>query len=255
MAPIGKNHLIAACLAIVAGFAGCGDKEQPKPRTGAIATPPVATPAAPSTSSAPLPTSSVPAAAAAPPAAVLPSATAPEPTPSAAAPATAPLAAAATAPTLAAPSPPALTAGSSPTPVPAPAPAILASQEFSNDPSLRADILEVKRVSGGALLVKWRLSRPAAASAGGLAAPADEKGVYHSFSWSNVYVTDPAENKKYSGLKDSGGHWIGQGDNKTYARGQQQAMWMKFPAPPAPSTKVSFVFSGFAPFDDLPVSQ
>ena len=132
---------------------------------------------------------------------------------------------------------------------------MLASQEYSNDPSLRGDILEVKRVSGGALLVKWRLSRPATASGGGLAAPVDDKGVYHSFSWSHVYVTDPAENKKYSGLKDSQGHWIGQGDNKTYGRGQQQAMWMKFPAPPAASTKVSFVFSGFPPFDDLPVAQ
>ena len=126
-------------------------------------------------------------------------------------------------------------------------------KQFNNDPDLRCDILEVKRASGGALLVKWRLSRPTV-STSGLATKADDKAIYHSFSWSGVYVTDPAENKKYSGLKDSQGHWLSQGDNKTYAPGQQQVMWMKFPAPPGSSTKVGFVFPGFAPFDDLPVS-
>ena len=130
---------------------------------------------------------------------------------------------------------------------------MIASQQFNNDPDLRCDILEVKRASGGALLVKWRLSRPAA-STSGLVAKADDKTTYHSFSWSGVYVIDPAENKKYSGLKDSQGHWLGQGENKSYSPGQQQVMWMKFPAPPASSTKVGFVFPGFAPFDDLPVS-
>ena len=237
MFPICKKYAIATFLVIIAGLVGCGDKEQPKPRTTVAMPPPVmpAQPPASSTPAAPL---------LAPQAAV-----APAQAPSPAVVAAAPQVAGAVAPAPAAPAP-----AASATAAPA-AQSVLASQDFSNDPNLRADVLEVKRVSGGALLVKWRLLRPAAVSGGGLAAPTDDKAIHHSFSWSGVYVTDPAENKKYSGLKDSQGSWIGQGDNKNYAPGQQQVMWMKFPAPPAASTKISFVFHGFPPFDDLPVAQ
>ena len=68
------------------------------------------------------------------------------------------------------------------------------------------------------------------------------------------YFTDATENKKYSGLRDSAGAWLAQGDSKFYAPGDQQAMWMKFPAPPETSTRVTFVFAGFPPFEDVPVA-
>ena len=165
----------------------------------------------------------------------------PTPAPSATAPVAAPQPAPASAPV---PAPPA-----------AAAQVVLASQEYSQNPNLRCDILEVKRVSGGALLVKWRLSRPPALASGGLTAQVDDKKIYYTWSWSQVYITDPAENKKYSGLRDSTGGWIGQGDSKHYGTGEQQGIWMKFPAPPATSAKISFVFPGFPPFDDLPVAQ
>lgn len=159
-----------------------------------------------------------------------------------------------------APTTPALAPPLAPAPAPAPAQPVapvqvaLASQEFSENPNLRCDILEVKRVSGGALLIKWRLSRVPAAGTSGITAQADDKKIYHTWSWSSVYFTDPAENKKYSGLKDSAGAWIGQGDSKHYGIGDQQGIWMKFPAPPATSAKIAFVFPGFPPFDDLPVA-
>jgi hypothetical protein len=163
-----------------------------------------------------------------------------------------------------APAPAPSTTAPAPQPAAAPAPApaqpaapaqiVLASQEYSLSPNLRCDILEVKRVSGGVLLIKWRLSRPPAAAAGGLTAQADDKKIWHGFSWSGIYYTDPAENKKYSSLKDSAGNWIAQGEDKHYGAGEQQVFWMKFPAPPATSTKIAFVFPGFPPFDDLPVA-
>ena len=34
---------------------------------------------------------------------------------------------------------------------------VIASAQYSADPDLRCDLLEVKRVSGGALLVRWRI--------------------------------------------------------------------------------------------------
>lgn len=144
--------------------------------------------------------------------------------------------------------------GTSPTVITS-APSVLATQEFNSDPNLRCDVVEVKRVSGGALLIKWRLANRAAEAGGGGLAADPAKKIYHEFSWNAVYLTDAAENKKYLGLKDSAGSWIGQGDNKYYASGEQQTMWMKFPAPPPTSTKITFVFPGFPPFEDLPVSQ
>ena len=150
------------------------------------------------------------------------------------------------------------TAGQTATPASAPAAApaqpVLATQEFSEDPSLRAEVLEVKRVSGPALLIKWRLARVPAAGGSGLEAQPEAKPTHHQFSWSDVYFTEASENKKYFGLKDSAGGWIGQGENKNYTPGQQQVMWLKFPAPPETSTKITFVFPGFAPFEDLTIS-
>jgi hypothetical protein len=134
-------------------------------------------------------------------------------------------------------------------------PAPLASQQYNQNPDLRCDVLEVRRVSGGALLVRWRLIRTAAAAGGGGLVAGDKPApIYHNWNWDGVYFTDPAENKKYAGLKDSAGQWISQGDAKYYAPGEQQVIWMKFPAPPPSSSKVTFVFPGFPPFEDLLVS-
>jgi hypothetical protein len=133
-------------------------------------------------------------------------------------------------------------------------PAPLASQQYNQNSDLRCDVLEVRRVSGGALLIRWRLIRAAAAAGGGLVAGQQPATIYHNWVWDGVYFTDPAENKKYEGLKDSAGQWISQGDAKYYAPGDQQGVWMKFPAPPPSSNKITFVFPGFPPFEDLPVS-
>jgi hypothetical protein len=157
------------------------------------------------------------------------------------APAPAPQAPVATSPAPAS-QPPAAGPAPAPSP-PAIRPTVLASQEFNSDPTLKCDVLEVKRVSGNALLVRWRLSKVAATGR-----------PYHAFEWDDTYFIDPVENKKYFGLRDSAGTWIAQGRNMTYDSGDQQAMWIKFPAPPATSNKIMFVFPGFPPFEDLPVS-
>ena len=168
----------------------------------------------------------------------------------------APEAPAATTAAPAAASAPAAAATPAPPPPPAASPAaapaaVLARQSFSTDPDLSCEILEVRRVSGGALLVRWRLIRPSAAA--GLAADASPS-IFHTWSWDEVYFTDAAENKKYAGLKDSAGNWLGGGASKNYKPGEQQAMWMKFPAPPPTSTRITFVFQGFPPFEDVPVA-
>jgi len=135
-----------------------------------------------------------------------------------------------------------------------PSNSVLASAQYSQDPDLRCDLLEVKRVSGGALLVRWRVVNTAGAGAGGLTATA-AKPIRYDFGWPELFYIDPAENKRYQFLTDSGGNrildvWYGD-----LAPGQQRVNWAKFPAPPASSTKISLSLPKFPPFEDVPVSQ
>jgi len=170
--------------------------------------------------------------------------TAPESSPQAATPAQ-PAAAPAAQP---APPPAAAPAGPAVAVIP---PAGLANSQSSKDPDLRCDLMEVRRVSGGALLIKWRLVN---------AAPQAKTLSYYSgwnvrYNPAALYYIDPAENKKYSNLTDTDGNGIlavFQGD---IPPGEQRGSWAKFPAPPATSGKISVNIPDFPPFEDVSISQ
>ena len=119
----------------------------------------------------------------------------------------------------------------------------IATGNYSGNSAIRADLLEVRRVSGGALLVKWRVTNTSA-----------DKPAAYDFSWTDIYYVDPAENKKYGYLTDSEGNrildiWWG-----TLQPGEQKENWAKFPAPPPTSSKISITLPKFPPFEDAPVS-
>jgi hypothetical protein len=135
------------------------------------------------------------------------------------------------------------------------APTAIASAQSSLDPNLRADLLEVKRVSGGALLVRWRLVNTTSAPSSGLVANATPKPIlYNSWGWNDLYYTDPAENKKYSFLTDTDGGQLLDVYIGSYNAGEQRDNWAKFPAPPGTSSKVTIYIPKFPPFEDVPVS-
>jgi hypothetical protein len=139
-------------------------------------------------------------------------------------------------------------APAAPDPAPAPDPAqakpgaVIASAQYSNDPTLRCDLLEVKRVSGGALLARWRFVN------------IGTKPVGYDFSWDDIYYIDPAGNKKYSNLTIDGKRildmWWG-----TLPPGEQRVMWAKYPAPAPTSKRISLNIPKFTPFEDVPVSE
>lgn len=130
---------------------------------------------------------------------------------------------------------------------------VLASAEYSNDPDLRCDLLEVKRVSGGALNIRWRVVNTVGQGSG--LTGTTGKSINYNYSWDQLYFTDPAENKKYGFLTDSGGNRIVHVYSGPYAAGQQRTNWAKFPAPPASSKKISIYIPQFPPFDDVPISE
>jgi hypothetical protein len=144
---------------------------------------------------------------------------------------------------------------------PAAATTVLATAQSSEDPDLRCDLLEVKRISGGALIVRWRIvnaaGQPNASATGGFANQTPAKAIHYGFSgWDQLYYIDPAENKKYLPLTDSQSNRILDVPyDLTLQPGQQRLNWAKFPAPPAGSTKISISIPNFAPFEDAPVAQ
>jgi hypothetical protein len=131
---------------------------------------------------------------------------------------------------------------------------VLASAQYSADPDLRCDLLEVKRVSGGTLMIRWRIINTTAAS-GGLTG-ASGKSVRYTFHWEDVYYIDPAENKKYQFLTDSGGNRILDIFEGDLAAGAQRLNWARFPAPPESSLKISFSIPKCSPpLDDIAIAK
>lgn len=129
---------------------------------------------------------------------------------------------------------------------------VIASETFSADPALRCDLLEVRRVSGGAVRVKWRLVNTSEKTM-----TTEGKTISYYFSgWENLYYVDPAENKKYESLTDTAGNRIlDVVYSHHFKAGEQLAQWAKFPAPPPTSSKITVYIPKFTPFEDVPVSQ
>lgn len=136
---------------------------------------------------------------------------------------------------------------------PAAAQTVLASAEFSADPDLRCDLLEVKRVSGGALLVRWRITNTADQGSGLTAN--EPKQIYYNFEWNQLYFIDPQQNKKYEFLTDSQGNRILEMYSGYIKAGEHRTNWAKFPAPPPSSNLISVSIPKFPPFEDVPVAQ
>ena len=139
-------------------------------------------------------------------------------------------------------------------PAGAPSAPPIASAQYGADPDLRCDLLEVKRVSGGAVLIRWRVVNTAGSAAAGLAA-SQPKQINYDFNWPEIYYIDPAENKKYNFLTDAEGQRILDVYWGNLAAGQQRGNWAKFPAPPATSKRISVNIPKFPPFEDVPVAE
>jgi hypothetical protein len=137
----------------------------------------------------------------------------------------------------------------------------IATSYFATDPDLHCDLLQAKRISGGAVMITWRLINSAAPPTASLSGTTTAKRIYYNMGAGDheggFYFVDPAENKKYFILTDSANHMIaGIPGTMNLDPGQQSMRWAKLPAPPATSSKISISVPGCAPpFEDVPLSQ
>jgi hypothetical protein len=118
-------------------------------------------------------------------------------------------------------------------------------------------LLQVKRMVGDTLLVRWRttnIGQEGRRLSGGDGDSTDE----HSLT-AGAYLVDPVSNKKYVVLRDtenapaSSTHGHGQG--VTLRSGQFLDSWAIFPGPPPEVEKISVYLPGVPPFESVPIAK
>lgn len=120
---------------------------------------------------------------------------------------------------------------------------------------LRVDIVELKRSSGGTVMMKFTLVNNSKEDVGfgghwlGDSAVGDTD--YRAVG--AVHLIDPVGKKKYFVMRDAEQKCVCSRDLGSVAAGEKTNLWAKFPAPPADVQKVSIVVPHFTPMDDVPI--
>lgn len=219
-----RQHIVSVILFLFVVFLmiqACDKKEEAK----TVAPAPVAQAPAPTTQSAqPTP---APSAEAQPPAAA--------PAPQAAAPAAAPSAA-------------------PPAPQAAPAKSALATAE-GETPGARVEVQELKRVSGGTVMLRFVMINDAdkRLSFGHNFAQPGISGDYANIA--GVHLLDPVGKKKYLVIRDTQNNCDCSKGLKDLDAKSRVNLWARFPAPPDNVEKIAVVIPHFTPMDDVPLSR
>ena len=122
-------------------------------------------------------------------------------------------------------------------------------------PGLRVDITELKRSSGGTVMMKFVLTNNSKEKLSlcchWLGDSAFGNPDYSSVG--AVHLIDPVGKKKYFVIRDVDHQCICSRDIATVPAGEKTNLWAKFPAPPPDVQKVSIVVPHFTPMDDVAI--
>jgi hypothetical protein len=138
-------------------------------------------------------------------------------------------------------------------PAAAPASAAIASAEGEQQ-GRRADVTELKRLSGGTISLKFTMINDG-----------DEIAFHAQYGDANhprdfgsiggVALVDPVGKKKYPVVRDSDDACLCSRDIPNMAKMSRLNLWAKLPAPPENVRKISISIPHFAPMDDVSISQ
>jgi hypothetical protein len=229
---------VAFGLALLISLSGCKKEEtkqvsqppapppsaQVPPPTPAPSTPPPAASPAPSTAAAPAPTTS----------AAAETSTSPSPSAPSAQP----------------------TAGS-PTSSAQPAPSAAGKAIATSDgekPGSRVEIQELKRVSGGTVMLRFALINDADQQLN-FGYDFGQQGTQDFANVGGVHLIDAVGKKKYFVVRDSQNQCDCSRNLKDLAPKSRVNLWARFPAPPDNVDKITVVVPHFSPMDDAPISR
>jgi hypothetical protein len=134
-------------------------------------------------------------------------------------------------------------------------PAILATTD-GETPGIRAEIVELKRVSGGTVNLKFVLINDTEKSLDfGYAFGDSANSSIDYNSIGGVHLIDAAGKKKYFVIRDSEKKCVCSRDLKGVTPKSRMNLWAKFPAPPENVEKITVVIPHFIPMDDVPISR
>jgi hypothetical protein len=153
-----------------------------------------------------------------------------------------------------APAPPAVAlAPAAPAPQAAPAKAALATAD-GETPGARVEVQELKRVSGGTVMIRFVLINDADKTLNvgydfGAGSTSDIGTV------GGVHLIEPVGKKKYLVVRDTENKCDCSRGVKDVAAKSRANLWARFPAPPDNVEKIGVVVPHFSPMDDVPLSR
>ena len=133
-------------------------------------------------------------------------------------------------------------------------PAILATTDGEN-PGIRVEVVELKRVSGGTVNLKFILINEGEKNMDFGYAFGEGGSTIDFNSIGGVHLIDAAGKKKYFVIRDSEKKCLCSQGLKSVASKSQMNLWAKFPAPPDNVEKITVVIPHFMPMDDVPISR
>src|SRR5215210_2612873 len=226
---------VAFGLALLISLSGCKKEETkqvsqpPAPPSAAQVPPPLPAPSTPPPAASPAPST----------------APAPAPTTSAAAETSASPSASS------APSQP--TASSSAQPAPSVAGKAIATSD-GEKPGSRVEVQELKRVSGGTVMLRFALINDADQQLN-FGYDFAQQGTADFANVGGVHLIDAVGKKKYFVVRDSQNQCDCSRNLKDLAPKSRVNLWARFPAPPDNVDKITVVVPHFSPMDDAPISR
>ncbi|HEY7458930.1 MAG TPA: hypothetical protein VH765_09275 [Xanthobacteraceae bacterium] len=121
-------------------------------------------------------------------------------------------------------------------------------------PGTRVEVQELKRVSGGIVMLRFTLINDSGDKFG-FGNQFTQQGVNESNSIGGVHLIDPAGKKKYLVVRDSQNNCDCSRKLAELKPKSSANLWARFPAPPDKLEKINVVIPHFAPLDDVPISR
>lgn len=118
----------------------------------------------------------------------------------------------------------------------------------------RAELMELKRISGGMLMLRMALVNTSSAPMS-LATEYTDSNTGDVYSVSGVTLIDPVNKKKYFVVRDAAGHCVCSEGLKDLKPGDRAMAWARFPAPPEDLQKISVMIPHFSPIDEIAITK